>query len=199
MLRIAGLPISGYLVLISAASSSWGPPAISQQAPSSLTQANAEIRRLRAENDSLRRVIDGLRRHTGLAADKNGATGSILDRLNSYEASPFPATKYTDRETYDYRKRSGTPVPTKRMAFVEDVCLIGRADIDATFKPQVATEPDVRAVLEVYQTKDWQEIRGLRPWTHAAFVRSLTASQRQQLTVEVLQVLHSGRIGNDCE
>jgi hypothetical protein len=116
-----------------------------------------------------------------------------MSRLDAYDAhGPKP-------ETYDYRIRDGVPVPSKQMALVVDVCYLFQMQLDSTFKPLHARPEDVSAALRIYETRDWMRTPGLRPFTHTQFVRSLSDTERDALTLEITNVLRSGRIDpSDC-
>lgn len=90
------------------------------------------------------------------------------------------------------------PVPSKPMALVVDMCILIRRE-DVTFKPQFATPFEINAGVETYSTRNWQEIPGLRPWTHSNFIRALSPKDRTALASELVQVMKSGRISpEDC-
>ena len=122
-------------------------------------------------------------------ASAQGNSHVVLSRLNTYEAPPFPAREYTDRETYDYRLQHGAPVPDKQMALVLDVCQVIRKELDDHFKPLHARQRDVRAGLSIYEKRSWEAIPGYRPWTHWNFVRSLSATDRENLASEIAAVM----------
>lgn len=129
---------------------------------------------------------------------KPSAPVSVLARLDSFVAPPFPASQLMSGDAYDARIKQGLSVPSKRMALVADVCaLLQKAD--NTFKSRLADAPDVSSGIAVYETKDWMNIIGYRPWTNWHFVRGLTAPERAVLVSEIVTVMKSGRLNDSCE
>jgi hypothetical protein len=146
-------------------------------------------------------ATSGTSHEAGAQTQGRGAPPSVLKRLETFQAPPYPAAEgpSIDRETFDYRRASGNPVPPKPLAFVVDVCMVIYQEVNSIFKPLLATPDDVRPVVAVYQNRDWMKIPGLRPWTHTRFVRSLTDTEREQLVREVTAILKSGAVTKeDC-
>lgn len=120
-------------------------------------------------------------------ADKQPASTSVvLSLIEKYKAPPFPKTQYIDRETYDYRLRSRTPVPpTLTDVLVCDVWQRLTADLKLSPSQADVSEAMVKRAMAVYLTKPWADIAGYRPWTHWNFIRGLKESERDRLAKEI--------------
>ena len=124
----------------------------------------------------------------------SGCSGnSILDRIETYKAPPYPVSPgdLVDRETYDYRLKSGEPNPP---SFTDSlICdLWQRMTMDLDLKginQYRVSENDVQRAINVYVENDWHNISGYRPWTHSNFLRSLTTSERKRLDAEVVRYM----------
>jgi hypothetical protein len=115
------------------------------------------------------------------------ASGQILVRIEMYDAPPYPADRFSDREPYDHRVRSGGPLAaTLTDTLVCDVFLIITRKLDVRgVSVGSARNEHVKMGIEFYVEHEWVRIPGLRPWTHWNFVRSLNAEQRQRLGQEI--------------
>lgn len=117
------------------------------------------------------------------------ATSSVLQRIETYQAPPFPQSQLTDRETYDYRVRSGFSVPSSFSAtLVADLWLIMTGNLELTgLSPTRVREDQVASAINFYLTRNWTNIAGYRPWTHWNFMYSLSAQNRAVLARDVAE------------
>jgi hypothetical protein len=116
---------------------------------------------------------------------------SVLQRIETYQAPPFPRSQHTDRETYDYRIRSGFPVPSSLSAtLVADLWLIMTGNLELTgLSPTRVREDQVASAINFYLTRNWTNIAGYRPWTHWNFMYSLSAQNRAVLARDVAEYI----------
>ncbi len=116
---------------------------------------------------------------------------SVLQRIETYQAPPFPRSQYTDRETYDYRIRSGMSVPSSLSAtLVADLWLIMTGYLELTgLSPTRVREDQVASAINFYLTRNWTNIAGYRPWTHWNFMYSLSAQNRAILARDVAEYI----------
>jgi hypothetical protein len=117
-------------------------------------------------------------------------SASILRRLETYKAPPYPKERYgglLEYETYDYRLRSGTPVPpTLTDTLVCDFWIVLRKNFKLNPAPSEATEDQMFQVIEFYRSEDFSKAPGYRPWTHWNFIRGLDEAERQRLVKDIL-------------
>lgn len=137
---------------------------------------------------------DGTRTATG----PDTTDGRVLDRIETYEAPPFPVYGSTDRETCDYRILHGVAVPdTLVAALLYDVwklALERRRLLDEFPVPEAATVEFIKTGIEVYLNMREEQIPGLRPWTHWSFVRQLTEAERELLAEEIRDELRANGV-----
>lgn len=120
-------------------------------------------------------------------------SGSVLYKIENYEAPPFPKDfdAHQDRESYDYRIKYKYPVPSTRVeTFICDIWIIADQElklrnIDKTYIPNNA----VKLVIKYYLTCNWTQTPGFRPWTHWNFVRGLNKNQRERLVSDVVNYI----------
>ena len=112
----------------------------------------------------------------------NIADGSVLARIADFAAKP------SFKETYYYRCLLRASVPETLVdTFVCDIWNRLENDLNlACLAPEQVTLDNIRCALEIYATRDATMIRGLRPSTHAQFVRSIDCEERDRLAVDVL-------------
>lgn len=115
----------------------------------------------------------------------------VLRLIEKYKAPPYPASTYVQKETYDYRRASGAPVPlTLTDTFICDIWQRMTLDLKLEGITENRVEAEqVRQALDVYLNKNWNDIAGYRPWTHWNFVRKLGAPQRRELVKEVVHYM----------
>jgi len=131
-------------------------------------------------------------------------SGSVLYKIENYEAPPLPKELYiydingryqaidkASKESYDYRIIHKYPVPpTLVETFICDIWIITDQklklrNIDKTYIPNNA----VRLAIKYYLTYNWTQIPGFRPWTHWNFVRGLNNKQRERLVSEIVNYI----------
>ncbi len=111
---------------------------------------------------------------------------AVLPLVEKYKAPAYPRSSYLDRETYDYRLRSGRPVPaTLTDVLVCDVWQRITLDLKLEVKPEQVSEETIRTGVNIYLERGWNDIAGYRPWTHWNFIRRLKATQRDALVKEI--------------
>ena len=127
-------------------------------------------------------VFAGSRSHR-----KPQLTNGVLPRIAKYKAPPFPKSLYIDRETYDYRVQSHTPVPaTPTDVFICDIWQRVTMDLKLTMKPEEVTEEVIEQAMGIYLKRDHSQIAGYRPWTYWNFIRKLNEPQRKTLAGEIV-------------
>lgn len=121
------------------------------------------------------------------------ANSSILQRIETYQAPPFPQSQYSDRETYDQRIRYGRSVPSSFSAtLVADLWLIMTGNLELTgLSPNRVREDQVASAINFYLTRNWTNIAGYRPWTHWNFMYSLSAQNRAVLARDVTEYIQT--------
>lgn len=129
------------------------------------------------------------------------APGSVLAALEVFEAPPYPRggrEMYTVRFDQPFFARLQPDGSLKLFpAAVPDswpatlVCDLWWRFNDGDVAPRgldirVATAAQIAAAIEFYVTKDWENIRGYRPWTHSKFIGQLSPSDRARLADEIV-------------
>ena len=114
--------------------------------------------------------------------------GSILHKIETYKAPPYPNSGFISKETYDYRIESNTPVPpTLTDAFICDIWQRIKMDLKKTdLNPFKVDEETVMKAFDVYLKTGWSDIAGYRPWTLWNFIRGLSDEERKKLAGEVV-------------
>ena len=124
------------------------------------------------------------------APAQTAATSQVLPLIEKYKAPPYRASRFLDRETYDYRIKFHKPVPATRTdVLICDVWQRVTMDLKLSVTPKEASEEIIKQALNVYLTRRWDDIAGYRPWTHWNFIRGLSAPQREQLAKEIVEYL----------
>ncbi len=115
----------------------------------------------------------------------------VLRLIEKYKAPPYPRSMFLNKETYGYRRASGAPVPpTLTDTFICDIWQRITVDLKVEgIDPRKVEAGQVMQALNIYLTKNWDDIAGYRPWTHWNFVRKLTSVQRRTLAEEVVQYM----------
>nr|AIA11602.1 Unknown Function [uncultured bacterium]AIA13051.1 Unknown Function [uncultured bacterium] len=114
----------------------------------------------------------------------------ILPLIEKYKAPPYPKSLYLTGETYDYRIKSRSPLPATRTdTFVCDIWQRVTMDLKLTLTPEQVSEEVIKQAMNIYLTRKWDDIAGYRPWTHANFIKSLKAPQRDSLAKELLEYI----------
>jgi hypothetical protein len=114
----------------------------------------------------------------------------ILPLIEKYKAPPYPRSLYLAGETYDYRIKSKSPLPaTLTDIFVCDIWQRVTMDLKLTIPPEQVSEDVIRQAMSIYLTRKWDDIAGYRPWTHANFIKSLKAPQRDSLAKELVDYI----------
>lgn len=117
-------------------------------------------------------------------------SASMLRRLDTFKAPPYPKAQYgglLEYETYDYRVRSGTPVPPTLVdTLVCDFWIVMKKNFKESPDPASVTEEQLARVVDFYLAGEYGRIPGYRPWTHWNFIRGLTESERTRLVQDVL-------------
>ncbi len=120
------------------------------------------------------------------APPQAAATNPVLPQIEKFKAPPYPKSLYVQKETYDYRIASNRPVPaTLTDTFICDIWQRITMDLKLTITRQETTDAIVQQAMQIYLNRKWEDIAGYRPWTHANFIRKLTAANRAQLAKEV--------------
>jgi hypothetical protein len=131
-------------------------------------------------------VVSASSAQTGKTEQPN-PKGEVLPLIEKFKAPSYPKSSIITKETYDYRiadKR--TLPPTLTDTFICDIWQRITMDLKLSIKPEEVTEENVKKALDIYLTKDWNDIAGYRPWTHYNFIKGLKESQREKLTKEVV-------------
>jgi hypothetical protein len=114
----------------------------------------------------------------------------LLPLIEKYKAPPYPKSLYLTGETYDYRIKSGKPLPpTRTDIFVCDIWQRVTMDLKLTISPEQVSEEVAKQAMNVYLTRKWDDIAGYRPWTHWNFIRSLKEPQRHSLAKEFVEYI----------
>ena len=124
-------------------------------------------------------------------AAQSPATAPVLPRIEKYKAPPYPKSAYLQGETYDYRIKTGSPLPpTLTDILICDVWQRVTMDLKLTISPKEVSETVIKQALEVYLHRDWNDIAGYRPWTHSHFIRGLKDAQRDLLAKEIVAYIN---------
>lgn len=114
----------------------------------------------------------------------------LLPLIENYKAPPYQKSLYLTGETYDYRIKSGAPLPpTRTDIFVCDIWQRVTMDLKLTISPEQVSEDVIKQAMNVYLTRKWDDIAGYRPWTHWNFIRRLKAPQRDSLAKEFVEYI----------
>ncbi|HKY05819.1 MAG TPA: rhodanese-like domain-containing protein [Blastocatellia bacterium] len=128
------------------------------------------------------------------SASPASATG-VLPLIEKYKAPAYPRSAYLDRETYDYRRGSGRPVPaTLTDVLVCDLWQRVTLDLKLETKPGQVSDDVIRRGVNVYLERGWQDIAGYRPWTHWNFIRRLKEPQRDALVKEITEYIKTNGV-----
>lgn len=115
------------------------------------------------------------------------STAPVLPTIEKYKAPPYPKSGFLAGETYDYRRKDGSPLPpTLTDTLVCDVWQRVTMDLKLTITPKEASEEIILKAFNVYLQRKWDDIAGYRPWTHWNFIRGLKAPQRNVLAKEIV-------------
>jgi hypothetical protein len=123
-----------------------------------------------------------------------------LSKYETYQAPPFPGTKYLTNDLYDYDIQNNITVPpTLTATFIYDIWQ--RIDMDNAYawtdkptKPADVDISDILAAFQVYMNKGFTKIAGYRPWTDWNFVRDLSNRERYHLAVDVVAYIHANGV-----
>jgi len=98
---------------------------------------------------------------------------NVLENIENYKA-PTIASKFG--EPYDNKLKDNKPLPKKLTdVLVYDVWLILTKTLELKgISPSNIKKEDILKGLEVYRNKDWNDVIGLRPYTHSTFIKSLS-------------------------
>jgi hypothetical protein len=117
---------------------------------------------------------------------QSASSYQILPLIEKYKAPLYPKDVFLDRETYDYRIKSGRSVPaTLTDVLICDVWQRITMDLKLKLSPKEVSEETIKQAMNVYLTRRWDDIAGYRPWTHWNFIRGLKEPQRDQLAKEI--------------
>jgi hypothetical protein len=131
---------------------------------------------------------------TGQAAPPASST-VVLPLIEKYKAPAYPRSTYLDRETYDYRRSYGRPVPaTLTDVLVCDVWQRITLDLKLEVKPEQVSEDVIRHGVNIYLERGWSDIAGYRPWTHWNFIRRLKEPQRLALVKEITEYIKANGV-----
>lgn len=110
----------------------------------------------------------------------------VLPLIEKYKAPRYPTTLYLEGETYDYRIKSGRPLPpTLTDILICDVWQRVTMDLKLKVTPKEVSEGNIKQAMNVYLVRRWDDIAGYRPWTHWNFIRGLKEPQRDTLAKEI--------------
>lgn len=112
--------------------------------------------------------------------------GHYLSQIEEYKAPPFPNDyPNINKESYDYRVASSVPnPPTLTDTFIADIWLHMSEKGMRGVPPNAVPTIYITQVLDVYD-KRWDQISGLRPWTHKNYVNCLSSKQKNILVEEI--------------
>ena len=136
--------------------------------------------------------LSGMKQETSqISASLENVGESVLERIETFEAPPYPTSGYGNKETYDYRIMNNAMVPPSlEETLIFDLWLRLHMDLhliemstDLIQKPP--SIDDVRRAINIYIEREWKDIAGLRPWTHSNFIRGLDNQERKKLAEEV--------------
>ncbi len=109
---------------------------------------------------------------------------TVLEMIETYEAPPYPESKYVKAETYNVQRVHGFKLPPSyKDVFAKDAC--GSAAGADPFRD--ITKADIIDRLNSYRNLSYKEMNGLRPWTHSNFVKSLNEKDFSKLQKELIQ------------
>lgn len=119
----------------------------------------------------------------------------VLSRIEKYKAPPYPVSRFLKQETYDYRRKSGRPVPaTLTDILICDIWQRVTMDLKLEVNPRAISEETIQQAMKVYLTRRWDDIAGYRPWTHWNFIRELQEPERERLAKEIAEYIHKNGI-----
>nr|AIA13734.1 Unknown Function [uncultured bacterium] len=119
----------------------------------------------------------------------------ILPLIEKYKAPPYPKSLYLTGETYDYRIKSGRPLPATRTdTFVCDIWQRITMDLKLATTPEQVSEEVIKQAMNIYSTRKWEDIAGYRPWTHWNFIKSLKEPQRDSLAKELVEYISTNGV-----
>lgn len=125
-------------------------------------------------------------------------SGQILAKIETYKCDPYPVDELAKaldltKEAYDYRIEDGDSAkvpPSLTDVLICDIWnIITEWELKIKIKPDEINQKVILSAFEVYTTKEWSNIRGLRPWTHWNFIRSLTKKERKKLAKEIVKYI----------
>lgn len=123
------------------------------------------------------------------------SSGLVLPLIEKYKAPPFPRQQYTDRDTYDYRIASRSPVPpTLTDALIYDIWQRLELDLKLKVEPKQVSEETIKQAMGIYLSRGWRDIAGYRPWAHWNFIRGLKPPQRELLVKEIVAYITTNGI-----
>jgi len=161
-------------------------------AQSQKSSAEFEFKRI---NEAYAVLSDDIRRRQYDASCSDARSSSqrtvnppVLERITYFAPPPYPwRDGPIKEETYDYRQYiSKSPVPPSKVdTLICDLWAISTNDVGiAATSPTQLSAFDVSAAIRIYETRQWSQIRGYRPWTHWNFINRLTAEEREVLAGE---------------
>ncbi len=137
----------------------------------------------------MKQIADDARENQTTPPDPS-KSASMLRRLDTFKAPPFPKERYggvLEYESYDYRIRGGTPVPPTLVdTLVCDFWIVMKKNFQESPDPASVTEAQLARVVDFYLAGDYGRIPGYRPWTHWNFIRGLTEAERTRLVQDIL-------------
>ncbi|MBL8032164.1 MAG: hypothetical protein JNJ69_00575 [Leptospiraceae bacterium] len=115
----------------------------------------------------------------------------ILEKIENYSPPPYPETKYSKMEAYDYRifqaKREGKKpeIPESKIeTWICDLAYIGNECKKEQFDAETFFES-----LRRYRSVNYRNICGFRPHAHWHFVKNLAPAEMRPLILQSLDYL----------
>ena len=117
----------------------------------------------------------------------------VLALLENYDPTQAGSVKKPITETYEYRVGTNSPNPPSLIdCLTADLKVIynqktnfGLISLPETVTNKTLPSEVAKKLLGVYQSYDYMQIPGYRPWSNRRFINSLTEEKRNQLALEL--------------